>query len=292
MKFQVRQLAIAGLLGALVVVLGLTPLGFVPVPTPAGNATTIHIPVILAGVLEGPVVGGVVGLIFGIFSWVRNIVAPTNPVSAMLFSDPLVTFLPRILIGVVSYYAYAAVRDRKGRDIVAALSGLMAFAASFSLWQKTATGAGVGGTLFSIALGLLVATGAFLSQRREQPALAYATATALGAVFGVWVFFGIGLTWLVAWRILAAIAAAVAIGGAFGFAFRGQSTAAGFAAILGTATNTAGVLGIAVMRGYLPAPAAWTVAIVQGLPECFVAAILAVLIERGVRRAIKTTARG
>lgn len=290
MKLQVRQLAIAGLLGALVVVLGLTPLGFVPVPTPAGNATTIHIPVILAGVLEGPVVGGVVGLIFGIFSWVRNAMAPTNPVSAVLFADPLVTFVPRILIGVVSYYAYAAVRDRRGRDIVAALAGLLSFAASYSLWQKADSG--LGGTLFSVALGLLVFAGAFLGQRRVQPAIAYATAAVLGVVFGVWVLFGVGPTWFIAWRILAAVAAAVAVGGAFAFAFRGQSTSAGFAAILGTATNTAGVLGFAVLRGYLPAGAAWTVAMVQGIPECFVAAILAMLIERGVRRAVKVAARG
>ncbi|MGE5559473.1 MAG: ECF transporter S component, partial [Chloroflexota bacterium] len=217
MKLQVRQLAIAGLLGALVVVLGLTPLGFVPVPTPAGNATTIHIPVILAGVLEGPVVGGVVGLIFGIFSWVRNAMAPTNPVSAVLFADPLVTFVPRILIGVVSYYAYAAVRDRRGRDIVAALAGLLSFAASYSLWQKADSG--LGGTLFSVALGLLVFAGAFLGQRRVQPAIAYATAAVLGVVFGVWVLFGVGPTWFIAWRILAAVAAAVAVGGAFAFAF-------------------------------------------------------------------------
>lgn len=292
MKFQVRQMAIAGLLGALVVVLGLTPLGFVPVPTPAGNATTVHIPVILAGMLEGPVVGGVVGLIFGVFSWVRNIMAPTNPVSAMLFSDPLVTFVPRIAIGIVAYYAYTAIRNRKGRVVVALLAGLMAFAASYSIWLKAGLAASAVHTVVTAVIGLLVAGGALIGQRREQLPIVYGTAAVLGVIFGAWVFLGIGLTWQIAWRIIAAIAAAVAVGGAFAFAFRGESTAAGFAAILGTATNTAGVLCFAVLRGYLPAPAAWTVALVQGLPECIVAAILAVLIERGVRRAVKAAARG
>ena len=31
--------------------------GFIPVPTPAGSATTMHIPTILAGVFEGPAAG-------------------------------------------------------------------------------------------------------------------------------------------------------------------------------------------------------------------------------------------
>lgn len=287
MKFQVRQLAIAGLLGALVVVLGLTPLGFVPVPTPAGSATTIHIPVILAGVLEGPVVGGVVGFIFGLFSWVRNAMAPSNPVAAVLFADPLVTFVPRIAIGIVAYYAYAAVRNRRGRAIVALLAGLLAFAAARSLWQRAAGASFAAGTLVALILGLAVAAGAVFGQRRERPLLSYATAALLGIIFGAWVFLGVGLKWAALWRAIAAIAAAAAVGGAFAFAFGGEGTAAGFAAMLGTATNTAGVLGFAVLRGYLPAPAAWTVAVVQGLPECFVAAVLVVLIERGVRRALR-----
>lgn len=286
MKFQVRQLAVAGLLGALVVVLGLTPLGFVPVPTPAGSATTIHIPVILAGVLEGPVVGGVVGFIFGLFSWMRNAMAPANPVAAVLFADPLVTFVPRIAIGIVAYYAYVAVRNRRGRGIIALLAGLLAFAAVRSLWHKAAAPAGTE-TLAALALALPVAAGAIFGQRRERPLLSYATAALLGIIFGVWVFYGVGLKWAALWRAIAAVAAAAAVGGAFAFAFGGEGTAAGFAAMLGTATNTAGVLGFAVLRGYLPAPAAWTVAVVQGLPECFVAAVLAVLIERGVRRALR-----
>lgn len=185
MRLRTRQLAIAGLLGALVVVLGLTPLGFVPVPTPAGNATTVHIPVILAGVLEGPIVGGVVGLFFGLFSFIRNAMAPTNPVAAVMFADPLVAFVPRIAIGLVAAGVYRLVRRLLGRR----------------------TGAG--------------------------------------------------------------------------------AIAAGTAAALATATNTAGVLGLSVLRGYLPAAAAYTVGAVQGLPECVVAAVLTTLVERGVRRALR-----
>lgn len=97
-KLTTRQLAISGMLGAIAIILGATRLGFIPVPTPAGNATIMHIPAILGGILEGPVVGGLVGLIFGIYSFINA----TNP----MFADPLVAIFPRIFIGVVAYYSY------------------------------------------------------------------------------------------------------------------------------------------------------------------------------------------
>lgn len=77
-RLDVRRLAVVGVLGAISVVLGMTPLGFIPVgPT---RATIMHIPVIIGAIMEGPVVWGLVGLIFGIFSIYQAITAPT-PVS-------------------------------------------------------------------------------------------------------------------------------------------------------------------------------------------------------------------
>lgn len=55
-KLTTRQLAISGMLGAIAIILGATRLGFIPVPTRAGNVTIMHIPAILGGILEGPIV--------------------------------------------------------------------------------------------------------------------------------------------------------------------------------------------------------------------------------------------
>ena len=66
MKLTTRQLTVAGLMTAMTVLLGATQWGFVPLPTPAGAATIMHIPVIIAGMLQGPVIGSFVGLLFGI----------------------------------------------------------------------------------------------------------------------------------------------------------------------------------------------------------------------------------
>lgn len=98
MKIRTRQIVVAGILGAIALLLGTTPLGFIPVPTPAGHATIMHIPAIIGAIIEGPVVGAAIGLIFGIHSLLRG--------GAVMFADPIVAILPRILIGIVAYYAY------------------------------------------------------------------------------------------------------------------------------------------------------------------------------------------
>lgn len=98
MSLSVRKIVISGILGAIAILLGVTRLGFIPVPTPAGHATIMHIPVILGGILEGPVVGIITGAIFGLFSFLQP--------GAPFFADPLVSILPRLFIGVISYLVY------------------------------------------------------------------------------------------------------------------------------------------------------------------------------------------
>ncbi|MFZ5945247.1 MAG: ECF transporter S component [Bacillota bacterium] len=111
-----RKMVIAGMLGAITIVLGATGLGFIPVPTPVGKATIMHIPVILAAILEGPVVGAFTGFIFGLYSFL----SPTGAVPA----DPFVRIVPRVLIGITSYYAYWVFRKNVNLgSIVAAIVG-------------------------------------------------------------------------------------------------------------------------------------------------------------------------
>jgi len=141
-RFSTRDITITGTLGAVAVVLGLVPgIGFIPAPTPAGSATTMHIPVILAGMLEGPVVGALVGAIFGFFSFTRA----TIPV----FKNPIIAFGPRILIGVFAFLVFVALQRRYARGVSAlALGaavytilgpGAVRFEAAFAAKQVEAT---------------------------------------------------------------------------------------------------------------------------------------------------------
>lgn len=99
---NVRRMSIISVLSAISIMLSMTPLGFIPIgPT---NATIMHIPVIIGAIVEGPAVGMSVGLIFGLTSLVRNLTMPT--ITSFAFINPLVSVLPRVLIGVVAYYVY------------------------------------------------------------------------------------------------------------------------------------------------------------------------------------------
>lgn len=113
-----RKLVIAGMLGAVAMMLGATGLGFIPVPSPVGRATILHIPVILAAILEGPVVGAFTGFLFGLYSFLT----PTGAIPA----DPFVRIFPRILIGVFSYYGFWLFRKNTTiASIVAAIIGTL-----------------------------------------------------------------------------------------------------------------------------------------------------------------------
>lgn len=172
MNLSVRKIVISGILGAISILLGVTRLGFIPVPTPAGHATIMHIPVILGGVLEGPVVGLITGVIFGLFSFLQP--------GAPFFADPLVSIFPRLFIGIVAYLVYYSTKKIN--------------------------------------------------------------------------------------TILACVLA-----GAFG-----------------SATNTVLVLGMATWRGYLPSEVSVSIGLLHGLPELVIAAILTVILVKGIQR-IRTT---
>ena len=64
-------MAIVGVLSSISIMLSMTPLGFIPLGPL--NATIMHIPVIIGAILEGPLVGITVGLIFGATSLLRDL---------------------------------------------------------------------------------------------------------------------------------------------------------------------------------------------------------------------------
>jgi uncharacterized membrane protein len=127
MKLTTRKLAVTGMLAAISIILGLTPVGLIPLPFSPTKATIMHIPVIIGTIVEGPVVGLIIGLIFGGFSMYQAATMPTNP-AQFVFLDPLVALLPRLLIAVTAYYAYRGVKQALKNDTRAVVPGIAAAA--------------------------------------------------------------------------------------------------------------------------------------------------------------------
>lgn len=124
---QIQLLVIIAFLVAIQIVLTLTPIGYIPVGPI--RATTMHIPVILAGILFGPKIGGIIGLVFGLTSLFNNTMNPT--ITSFVFSpfitvggihgnfySLIIVLVPRILLGVLSAYCYRGLKKIINQDTV------------------------------------------------------------------------------------------------------------------------------------------------------------------------------
>lgn len=117
----IRKIVVAGVMSAISILLGATHWGFIP--WFAGAALTImHVPVIIGAVLEGPVVGLVIGFIFGLFSLIQAAIAPTGPADTW-FVNPVLSILPRLFIGPFAWLVYRAL-EKPSRVLALILSGV------------------------------------------------------------------------------------------------------------------------------------------------------------------------
>ena len=120
---SIRQMTMIGMLSAISIFLGLTGLGFIPIPPV--RATIMHIPVIIGAIVEGPIVGSLVGLVFGLFSMYQNFTAP-GPTS-FIFWNPIIALVPRILIGITAYYIYTFLNNKiKNKSISIGVAAICA----------------------------------------------------------------------------------------------------------------------------------------------------------------------
>lgn len=105
-KQSTFKMVLIALYIAIIFVLNSTPLGYIP--TPYGfTITTVFLPVIFAAITLGPWMGGLVGLIFGMTSFLQcfGIGAVVDPMAANLFAEnaflyTIMCFVPRIIMGI------------------------------------------------------------------------------------------------------------------------------------------------------------------------------------------------
>jgi uncharacterized membrane protein len=159
MQTNTRDIAIAGVLSAISVLLAVTRLGFIPFI--AGTAITVmHVPVVIGAIVSGPGVATLIGLVFGVSSMILASVAPTGP-GDVFFTDPIVSVIPRLLIGVAAWGAYRLAQTA-GRRWSLALSGLLLGATVLGVARTIATAnipaAAILGVLAGVlGLGLVIA---------------------------------------------------------------------------------------------------------------------------------------
>ncbi|MEN6436922.1 MAG: ECF transporter S component [Anaerolineaceae bacterium] len=117
MNDRIRKIVVTGVMGAISIFLGITHWGFIPWFSGA-SLTIMHVPVIIGAVLEGPVVGTLIGLIFGVFSLILAGVAPSGPTDVW-FTNPLLSVLPRLFIGPISWLVWQALKKLPAVGLIA-----------------------------------------------------------------------------------------------------------------------------------------------------------------------------
>lgn len=110
MKLKSKDVAIAGLFIAIVAVMTFVPmLGMIPLVFLSVNV--VLVPILVCAQTTNPLVSVIVSTFFGLFSMIR---AYTNPAGAGVLyfavQNPLVSVLPRAMIGLVAHYSYRGLK--------------------------------------------------------------------------------------------------------------------------------------------------------------------------------------
>jgi uncharacterized membrane protein len=104
---------------AIILVQNFVPLvGYIPLGPL--NLTLIHITVIVAAFVLGPVDGALVGGVWGTITFIRAFVWPTSPLATIVFVNPLIAILPRVMIGLVAGSIFKLLQP-KVRHMMAAM---------------------------------------------------------------------------------------------------------------------------------------------------------------------------
>lgn len=104
-KSKAYKIAIRAILIAIILIQSMTPfLGYIPLGVL--NVTIIHITVIVAAIVLGPNDGALIGFIWGLGSLIRAYAAPSSILDTIVFTNPVISVLPRILVGYFAGWVY------------------------------------------------------------------------------------------------------------------------------------------------------------------------------------------
>ena len=117
-KSKTYRLVIRAILTAIIILQTMVPfLGFIPIGIT--SLTIIHITVIVAAIVLGTKDGMFIGLVWGIFTMIRAFTSPTTPLDIAVFTNPIISVVPRVLVGSVAGLLFTIIY-KKTKKVVAA----------------------------------------------------------------------------------------------------------------------------------------------------------------------------
>lgn len=124
-KNKAYRTAVLGIFTAIILLQSFVPfLGYIPIPPL--NPTIIHITVIIAAISLGTKEGMIIGGVWGVVRLIRAFAAPQTPLDPLIFTNPLISVLPRILVGLVAGLVFYSFRKKGNQTFGMALSAVLA----------------------------------------------------------------------------------------------------------------------------------------------------------------------
>ena len=127
MNQNTRKMVIAAIMTAIIILLVLTPLGYITLPMVA--ITIVTIPACIGAMMLGPWYAIYFGVVFGLTSWFRAMTTGAG-ILTPLFVNPLISVLPRIFVPLAAWGAYRLMnkilRTNKGNIGKTSVSGVVA----------------------------------------------------------------------------------------------------------------------------------------------------------------------
>lgn len=130
MKTKAQSLALLGIFSGIIILQNLIPiLGYLPIPPL--NPTYVHVTVIVASIVLGVKEGIIVGGVWGVTRWIFAIVRPQTPLDPIIWTNPVIAVLPRILLGLIAGLLYQLLTKRTKLQVNARI-GVTAVIATLS----------------------------------------------------------------------------------------------------------------------------------------------------------------
>ncbi|MGA9517958.1 MAG: ECF transporter S component [Trichococcus sp.] len=124
-KNKTYRIAILGILSAFIIIQTFVPfLGNIPIPPL--NPTIIHITVIVAAFVLSTKDGMLVGLVWGLARMVKAYTLPASPLDLLLWTNPIIAVVPRVMVGLVAgliFHAFLKRKQEKRGMVIAAVLG-------------------------------------------------------------------------------------------------------------------------------------------------------------------------
>ena len=115
-KNKTYRIAILGILSAFIIIQTFVPfLGNIPIPPL--NPTIIHITVIVAAFVLSTKDGMLVGLVWGLARMVKAYTLPASPLDLLLWTNPIIAVVPRVMVGLVAGLVFHAFLKRKQEKV-------------------------------------------------------------------------------------------------------------------------------------------------------------------------------